>query len=404
MADDTEDTSAAPPPIAVSGNADRAQLKPYQGMSPLRAGLMYGGAASMVMGPLGLLVGLGAGITAKRMKDNYLDHQAREMRAFGGETSGLNEEIDSQARISDPDTKRLLDHAKLMGANGWYRLQSGDESGRELIEQSQSIVQGIMSGNRDQYMADQAAAHQFQRGLVTTSANDMRSQYQQNIEQATNIDQQAMKVLSIANDPDFDPDKPVNKALLAQLVSTGVNGLYKDAPDVFDAVGKGTDALSHIPVVGGAVADVAGGILTYMKSKDFAVTKEDWNRIALNMKDFNSKYTQQKLGQLRQQSDNLNHFAQQQNMLPKDYSMSDYVSGGTKDLNFLPAPSVPTVAPRGTAPPQSNQQKPNYTGAPASRTNFIQPGSFKPVTIGDAGGEQPWNPAMRFGTIQRPTN
>jgi hypothetical protein len=92
-------------------------------------------------------------------------------------------------------------------------------------------------------------------------------------------------------------------------------------------------------------------------------------------------------------------------MLPGDYSMRDYVSGGVKDLNFLPAPNVPTVAPKSAPPPAAQGRYPNYTGAPtAGRTNFIQPGAFKPVTIQDATGEQPWNPAMRYGTIQRPTN
>jgi hypothetical protein len=232
----------------------------------------------------------------KRMKDNWLDNQAREMHAFGDETQGANDEVASARQNADPATQKLLDHTQLTIANGWERLRSGDESGREIIQQGQATLQGILQGNRDQYMQEQAANHSMQRNLVSVAANDYRSQFNQTVNFATDVDQQAMKVLSIANDPDFDPDKPVNKALLAQLVSTGVNGLYKDAPDVFDAVGKGTDALSHIPVVGGAASDIAGGILTYMKSKDFAVTKEDWNRIALNMKDFNTKYTQQKLG------------------------------------------------------------------------------------------------------------
>jgi len=403
MADDTEETSL--PDVSISTASNRPQLKPYQGMSPLRAGLMYGGAASMVMGPLGLLVGLGAGITAKRMRDNYLDNQAREMRAFGGETSSMNDEIDAAMRTADPETRKLLDHGKLTVANGWYRLQSGDESGRELIQQGESMLQGVLQGNRDQYLSDQAAAHQFQRGLVTTAANDYRSQFQQNAEQATNIDQQAMRVLELANAPDFDPDKPANKAILAQLVSTGVNGLYKDAPDVFDAVGQGTDALSHIPVVGGAAKDIAGGILTYMKSQDFKVTKEDWNRIALNMKNFNTNYTQKKFAQLGQQSDNLDAFAKKSGMLPSDYSMRDYVSGGVKDLNFLPAPNVPTNAPK---KPARSQQQPIPMGAlpgvgpPGTGRGFINQ-SFKPVTIQDAGGVPTWDP-NRQGVIQRPTN
>jgi hypothetical protein len=328
------------------------------------------------------------------------------MHAFGDETQGANDEVASARQNADPATQKLLDHTQLTIANGWERLRSGDESGREIIQQGQATLQGILQGNRDQYLQEQAANHAMQRNLVSVAANDYRSQFNQTTDFATNIDQQAMKVLSIANDPDFDPDKPVNKALLAQLVSTGVNGLYKDAPDVFDAVGKGTDALSHIPVVGGAASDIAGGILTYMKSKDFAVTKEDWNRIALNMKAFNTQYTEKKLGTLGQQADTLGGFAAKQGMLPGDYSMRDYVSGGVKDLNFLPAPNVPTVSPKTAPPPAAQGRYPNYTGAPsAGRANFIQPGSFKPVTIQDAtSGEQPWNPAMRYGTIQRPTN
>jgi len=407
MSDDTQDEQTVshadlPPEVSVSAASQGPTGKPYKGMSPLAAGLLYGGAAATVMGPLAIIPGLIAGVTAKRMRDNYLDQQAREARQFSGETRSIYEEMDSIRRTADPDTQKLIDHAKLMTANGWYRIQSGDESGRDMIQQGQAMMTGILQDNIQQRNADMAANHAMQRSLVTTAANDYRAQYQQNIEQATGIDQQAERVLALANDPNFDPDKPANKAILAQLVSTGVNGLYKDAPDVFDAVGHGTDALAHIPVFGGAAKDIAGGILTYMKSQDFKVSKEDWNRIALNMKNFNTQYVQRKMDQLGQQSDALGAFAQRSGMLPPDYTMRDYISGKMKNINFNPPPNVPTAEVKKPAPP------PVYGPSVVpgrGNPNFInQP--FKPVGIQDAiGGTPQWNPNTRYGgAAPRPTN
>jgi len=360
------------PQVAVTGKADIPTGKPYPGLSPLKAGLLYGGAASTVMGPLGILVGLGAGIEAKRMKDNYLDRQAREMRSLGGETSGLIDEINSQKKVSDPDQQRLLEHAKMLTANGWYRLQSGDETGRELIAQANTITQGIMQGNIDSHNRELEATHAFTRNLVGNAANDYRSQFQQNVEQATNIEQQSMRVLKLANEDGFDPDKPFNKAILAQLLSTGINGMYKDAPDMLDAIGKGTSALSHIPVVGGAAADIADAILTGFKSKQFQITKEDYNRIALNMKEYNTKYTGMKMQQLGGQATALDSWAQQQGITQQGFSLGDYVTGKVSGLKFAAPPQVPTLE---RAKPAAAPTKPTYQGP-----NFIQQ-PFRPATL-----------------------
>jgi hypothetical protein len=401
--DETDDQTVEHAPagqdVTVSGGGAPSPA-PYRGMSALKAGLLYGGAASTVMGPLGLLVGVGAGIVAKHMQDNYLDHQARSMREYTAERQGLNDEIDAQKRMSDPDTSRLLDHAKLITANGWFRLQQGDQTGLDLIQQGQNLVQGVMQSNITNRNQELSANHAAVRGLVTTSANDYRSQFQQNVEQATNIDQQSQRVLKLVSEPDFDPNKPFNKAILADLLSYGVNGMYKDNPSMIDAIKEGTGALNHIPIVGGAVAEIAGGIATYIKSKDFEVTKEDYNRIAMNMKAFNTQYTTQKMGQLSSQADALTMIGQKQGVLPGDLSLRDYVTGNLKELNFLPAPKLPVPA-GPTAPaaaPRSGYQGPDFIHQP-----------FKPVTLpGQA--TSPWN--MDPQTMQylsghrppRPTN
>lgn len=407
MAEDTQDNMQQ---VSVQGAPDVAARKPYRGLSPLQAGLVYGGAASTVMGPLGLLVGLGAGIQAKRMRDNYLDQQAREYREFAGESSGLNDEIDAQKRVADPDQARLLDHAKRINADGWYRLQSGDESGRELIAQANVITQGIMQGNIDTKNREIEAQHGFQRNLIGTAANDYRSQFQQNVEQATNIEQQAMRVLDLANQEDFDSNKPFNKAILAQLISTGVNGMYKDAPDMLDAIGKGTSALSHIPIVGGAASDIADAVLTGFKSKQFEVTKEDYNRIALNMKLFNTQYTQKKMDQLGQQATTLDEWAKKTGVIPQEYSLRDYVSGQIKELQFAPAPKVPTLATKPT--PQAMAPGRSPTGQTQPFTPATLPGQMQPGTLTPATGADPWsnpNLILRPGfreamRARRPTN
>jgi hypothetical protein len=303
-------------------------------------------------------------------------------------------------RTADPDQQRLLDHAKRINADGWYRLQSGDETGRDLIAQANNITQGIMQGNIDSKNRELEATHAFQRNLVGAAANDYRSQFQQNVEQATNIEQQSMRVLKLANEDGFDPDKPFNKAILAELLSTGINGMYKDAPDMLDAVGKGTSALSHIPVVGGAAADIADAILTGFKSKQFQITKEDYNRIALNMKDYNTKFTTMKMQQLGGQATALDSFANQASMLPKGYSLRDYVTGNVKDLQFAPAPQVPTLTkPTATAPAKKGYGGPNFIGQPFHPATL--PGQFG--TTGDLWQDQN---VMRFlqGHQSRPTN
>jgi hypothetical protein len=396
--DQTVEHAPASPDVTVSGGGGPSPA-PYRGMSPLKAGLLYGGAASTVMGPIGLLVGVGAGIVAKNMRDNYLDHQARAMREFTAERQGLNEEIDAQKRISDPDTARLLDHAKLMGANGWFRLQQGDQSGLDLIQQGQNLVQGVMQANITNRNNELVANHAAVRGLVSTSANDYRSQFQQNVEQATNIDQQAQRVLKLVSEPDFDPDKPFNKAILADLLTFGVNGMYKDAPSVIDAVQQGVGgSLSHIPVVGGVAADIAGGIATFMKSKDFQVSKEDYNRIAINLKSFNAQYTQQKMGQLAGQADALTMIGQKQGVLPGDLSLRDYVTGNVKELNFLPPPVMPKLDMPGAKPtsaPQAGYRGPNFIAQP-----------FRPATLpGQQEASSPWNmdpQTMQFLSGHRP--
>lgn len=338
MADDDEVTVNTQQPIAG---------RPYRGLSPLQAGLMYGGAASTVMGPLGILMGLGAGIVAKRVKDNYLDQESKRVQALRSEYAGLNNEIDSELQIADPDERRALEHSKRIAAAGWDRLAAGDQTGREMIEQANEVMRGIMQGDIQARKQQEAEVRSFQHGLISSAANDYRTQYQENLKQYTNIDKQISQVLNLVAQPDFDPNKPFNKAVLADLISVGVNGLSKNDPDGF---------LESLPV--------AGPIIRGMYNDDkYNLTGEDFNRIAIEMKSANEKYSEDTMLQLGQQARSLDEFARKTGAIEKDYSLAQYVTGDIGELRFTPIPKY-------TAPKQATAAE-KYEGFKSKVSKWV---------------------------------
>lgn len=368
--------------ITVSAPTNPNYARPYPGLSPLKAGLLYGGAASTVMGPLGLLVGLASGIAAKKMRDNYLDRQAAYLRNVQGEHEEFTGDLAQEIKSADPDEQRMLQVAKRMEADGWLRLRSGDGTGRDMIDQANTIMRGIIQGDISQRKQEESANAAFQRGLISTAATSMREEYQQNMAMFNEVDKQSSRVLDLVSTPGFDPNKPFNKAILAELLSTGIGGFYKDAPDVLDAAREGSGALSKIPVVGDAAEKIVGGIITAIKAEDFKLTPEDYNRVALNMKGFNEKYATRKMDQLGSQARNLDAGARQLGAIAPDYSLADYVSGGVKELQLTPAPKYtpPVVkekpsAPMRTAPPdvRSSAQWKNQPTAPIIRGKTYTP-------------------------------
>lgn len=323
MADENEITVNAQP---AKRNGDG-----YQGLSPLAAGLVWGGAATATMGPLGLLVGLGAGITAKRAKENYLDRQAN----YTAEYKGFQDEVDSEIRIADPDEKRLLEHSKRLSSEGWNRLAAGDPTGRDMISQANQLAQSVMQGdisNRKQQEAEKAG---FMRQLVGTSANALRTEHQETLKKYEEIDKQVTEVLQLVAQPDFDPNKPFNKAVLADLISVGVNGLSKNDPDGF---------LESLPVAGPIIRG-------FYNDEKYNLSGEDFNRVAIALKKANEVYSENTMVRLGEQAQTLDQSAKQSGVIANDYSLGEYISGGANELRF-------TEIPKYTPPvPLSNSQK-----------------------------------------------
>lgn len=321
------------------------------GLSPGKASLLYGVGGFLLGGPLGALIGAaGAGITAKRNKDSYLDRLSRETANLNSEQQSLYSEIAGEIEQADPDEKRLLLNAKRVATDGYLRLQSGDQTGAQMIEQANAVIRGVIQGDVTARKTEQAAQFNDRRQIVGQAAQAYRNQYQGVVEQARQVDSLAERVFELTADPKFDPSKPVNRAILSQLITAGVGDTFRDDPSGFLAglseAGQGT-------IVGG----IAKGLDTFLDAEDFKVTREDFNRLALNSRKIVGQYAEQRIGELRQQASSLNKFSQQAGLTDPDYDLADYISGGSKDLKIAPAitsyrrsqSSTPTTGSTGTS-------------------------------------------------------
>lgn len=323
--------------VTVTTERDTPYSQPkMRGLTPLQAGLLYGAGGAAIGGPVGLLAGLFAGVVSNRARESYLDAAARNAYNSRIRFEGVNDQIKQELEIADPDEARLLRAAQQQAAHGWQILQSGDMSGRDLIEQSYTTIEGIMNADIQARKAEQAAQFNTQRGLITSSATTLRDQYSSAISQTRELDALSERVLQLTADPDFDPNKPFNRSILADLVSVGVGGMFKDDPNGFLAgLAEGG--------AGTIVGAIAQGTKTWIDADEFNVRPEDYNRIALNARKVAHQFAQQRLMEIEQQAGGLDSFARQVGAIPSDYSLRDYVSGGVRELQVAPAMSMPTI-------------------------------------------------------------
>lgn len=308
----------------------------YHGLSPLKAGLLYGGAAASVGGPIGLLVGLGASLVASLNKKKYTD----KLAAYRQADDDYHAEWDREYEVADDPTKRLLMDSKRMNNAGWQMLAAGDHRGLDLIQNANQTMQGIISGDVANRHAEQSAQTNAVRSLVTTAAGAYRDEYSKNLDQFNTLNSQADRVLQLVADPKFDPNKPSNKAFLSEMLSTSVGGFYKDAPDALDAITQGADSLSSLIPGGKAAAGVVGALITGIKSQDFKMTREDYNRVALNLKTYAKNQAQAKMQQLSSQGQILDAYAKKQKVFDESANLAEYISGGEKELRLTDVPQT----------------------------------------------------------------
>lgn len=313
MADDMQE-------IEVTGNpvANKTKLR-----SPWKAALL-----GLPGGPF---VSLGFGLAQHFQNKNYLEQEAARQTRDAEERKQLKAVLSREMALADPDEKRLLEYAQGRVADGYQRVAGGDKSGYQIIEHAQEIIEGLIGKDIDARKQEQAKQQDTMRDLVSASAKGYRQEYQDTRNAFTSTNRLAQQILDLVAQPDFDPNKPINKAHLAELLSMG-GLMFKDTPDLLDGVTQGVGAFNQ--TAGGVV----GGLSTLVKSEDFKVTPEDYNRLALNMQKYTKIYAQQKLSELGRQASNLDAWGKQNAIFPKEYNLQDYISGGEKELQMTPNP------------------------------------------------------------------
>lgn len=336
MADDIES-------VEVEAPKARVKRPGYGGLSPVQAGLLYGGAASTVLGPLGILIGLGFGVAAKRMKQNFLDREAADIENVQAQSDDLQEQIDAEYGGADEDEKRMLDYARRRRSNGYQLLMSGDPRGAAMLEDANRVLLGIQQGDKARREADAAGALGMQRTLITSAAEDYRKQYQTALADADEAQDRTGRVLDLVNTEGFDPNAPLSKGVLQELISA-TGGMFRDTPSAWDAVSQGTSIAGN-GLVGKAIQAGGAALSTLMNSRDFKVSREDYNRIALNIRKFSEQRAAARLEQLGTQAQQLDAVARKTGSIPDDYSLGDYISGGVKELRVLPVPPLLQNAP-----------------------------------------------------------
>lgn len=316
----------------------------------------------------GPLVGLGLGIAQHFRNKNYLEHAAEQQQINRHARDDLQGLIRRETAIADDDEKRLLDYANGRVAEGYERIASGDSSGYAMIQEAQSTIKDIMVKDRDARKDELKAQSDQQRELVSTAAKGLRNEYQATTDAFNAINHTSQKVLALVADKNFDPNKPTNKAMLGELLSMGAM-MFKDTPDMIEGLAEGVSALN------GQVGGIVGGIATIMKSEDFKMSPEDYNRLALNAQKYAKVYATQKLEQLGSQAGSMDTIAKRLGVIPQDYSLGNYISGGEKELRMTPnpvftggyedddyAPSKPEQGERTSAPTKKLKYAPGPLG------------------------------------------
>lgn len=336
--------------------------------------------------PGGPFVALGFGLAQHFRNKSYLENEAVRQVRDRDEKEQLTATLDSEDALADDDEKRMIKYLRSRVSQGYMRIAEGDRAGgTEMINHATGLLEELIGKDMQARKEEVSKQHDFQRQLVGDAAKSYRQEYQNVLSDHNSVMSLSQQVLDLTADKDFDPNKPANKAVLAELLSMG-GAMFKDTPDAMEGIAEGVSAFNN--VAGGIV----GGIATIMKSQDFKMTPEDYNRLALNMQKYATAYAKQRTTQLGAQAGQLDQWGKKVGVLEQDYSLGDYVSGGEKELRFMPNPKF-------TGGHQPSEED-------IAREQMIRDAATQSLIQMKRGGtpyiDPTWN--QRHGTIKRPTN
>lgn len=356
----------------------------YRGLSPLQAGLIYGGGAATVMGPLGILIGLGAGIMAKSQRDSFMSRETAAVSDMHEYNQALINQVDHEMQYADPEQQRYLQSVKLRLANSEMNvLHGGDLAGNYAeLQQAQTMTEGVMTATRDTRIARENTVMAARQGMYTSNMGKMRDEYAQAVENNDTAQTAANQALDfIANHTEDELNQPLNRSHLYSVISIATSA-FRDTPDMADAVsaaGRGVSEAGHpLAVALGAVMETGSAV---WKASEAKIKKEDVNKIVMNIADFSRQHASNNMDRIARATAALDAWGQETKILAPNQSGVGYVTGTIDHLDpftskpvytppTMPARPTPTRA-IGTSP-QTRQSWQRTPATARGGVNFLE--------------------------------
>lgn len=242
-------------------------------------GLATGALAAFLINPLvGLAVGVGQGILARRDRQSALDVAAFErgmlsdfekmhqqaIEAVQGQATTETDQLQLQQLTTDFQALRKM----AMHPDPSVRQQAL----QKMAEMSPRIGDWLEDlEGRQENMFDANVATLDKQGEV------LRSNFERGLTEAQTIQSKANEFHQLLSDPNFDVNSPTGRARMTQLLDSTPRELLADPADMSDA----------IAAAGGNAPGIIGGIAAYWagkkKAEEFTFTKEQWRQLAFAM-------------------------------------------------------------------------------------------------------------------------
>lgn len=260
---------------------DKAKTGAKKGFAALREpeGLATAALGAFLFNPVvGIALGIGQGILARRGRESALDDAAAEREMLASMNELHHQAMTEVQGLASTD----LDRAQLEQLGKDYKVlqtlalspdpQTRQSAILKMAEASQRVGSWLEDlEGRNETVMDQNISLLDEQGVVA------RQNFERGLSQAQSVQRVSSEMHTLLNDPSFDPNNPVARARLGQLLEQTPREFLADPADMSDALQN----------VGANVPGIMGGLVQYYagkkKAEEFTFTKEDWRKIAFAM-------------------------------------------------------------------------------------------------------------------------
>lgn len=263
------------------GNATSA-LKEPEGLATAALG------AFLINPVVGLALGIGQGILARRDRQSALEEAAADRQMLASFDQLHQEAVGQVQGLAATD----LDRAQLEQLSRDYLpLQKLAMHPDPAIRRDALFKLAEMSPRIGDWLEDLESRNEANQaqgiGILDTQGEALRGNYETALERAKSVQNVATQFHTLLSDPDFDVNSPAGRARMGQLLEQTPREFLADPQDMSDALEK----------VGANAPGLIGGILSFYagkkKAEEFTFTKEDWRKIAYAMQSASKKQSEQ---------------------------------------------------------------------------------------------------------------